>query len=322
MASGYMLSQAIVAAARLGIADLVKDAPRSIEGLAQSCAVNADALYRTLRALACVGIFTETGPRTFANSPLSEPLRSDLADSIRPMILFLCDEMHWKVYGDFMYSVQTGKPSFDHVYGQKCWEYLVAHPDAAKVFDDAMTSNSAMAAAAVAESYDFSGAGTLVDVAGGNGLLLGTILRRYPSLQGVLFDVPHSIERARNAGLVNADRCRFIAGDFFASVPAEGDVYMLKNIIHDWDDASARRILETCRTAMQSSSRLLIIEWFLPPANQPGLANFIDLEMLVLPGGRERSTEEMGSLLARSGFNLTRVIPTKSPLAIFEAMPV
>lgn len=322
VAAGYMLSQAVGAAARLGIADLLKDSPRTTEDLAQACKANPDALYRTLRALCSVGIFAETAPRVFTNTQLSEALSSDGEDSIRAMVLFLTDEMHWKTYGDFMHSMQTGKPSFDHVYGQSCWQYLTANPEAAKAFDEAMTSHSKMGANAVAEAYDFSGARTIVDIAGGNGLLLKTVLEKNPDLKGVLFDVPHAIRHAHTAGLVTADRCRFVDGDFFESVPAGGDVYTLKHIIHDWDDESSCRILENCRKAMQPGSRLLIIENFLPSGNEPGFAKVLDLEMMLLPGGRERSTEEMGDLLARAGFNLMRVIATKSPLAIYEGEPV
>jgi hypothetical protein len=322
MTAGYVLSQAVAAVTRLGIADLIKDSPRSAEDLAQACAVNADALYRTLRALASTGVFTETAPRTFANTPLSEVLRSDVPGSIRPMVLFIGDEMHWKVFGDFMHCLQTGKPAFDHVFGQPCWDYLVAHPQAAKGFDEAMTAHSTMGVNAVAEAYDFSGAHTVVDIAGGNGMLLRVILERNPNLRGVLFDMPHAIRNARNAGLVTADRCGFVEGDFFASVPEGGDVYILKHIIHDWDDQPARRILQTCRKAMQSGSRLLVIEHLVPPGNEPGMAKILDLEMLAIPGGRERTTDEMSSLLGSAGFRLERVVPTKSPLAIFEALPL
>jgi hypothetical protein len=322
IATGYWLSQALFAAARLGIADQLRDGPLSTEVLAERTGCHGPTLYRVLRALAGAGVFLECSPRQFAQTPLSEALRSDVPHSIRAMVLFQADHLHWRCYGAFSYCVETGKPAFPHVFGKEPFEYLAEHPDDAKVFHEAMTSHSRMAAEAIAEAYDFSRYRTIVDVGGGGGLLLGTVLQKAPEARGVLFDLPHTVEQAKQAGLLPEGRCEFVAGDFFQSVPAGGDLYLVKHIIHDWDEERAEQILRTCRRAMSDEARLLILEMIVPEGNGPSFAKMLDLEMLVIAGGRERTEAEYAELLAKAGFRLERAEPTASPVSILEAAPL
>src|SRR5947209_14547891 len=270
MAFGFVFSRAVGAAAKLGIADLLKDGPRSTADLATATATNADALYRTLRALAGIGVFTEVSPGDFANNEASDALLADAPNSVRAMVLFICDDMHWAVYGDFMHSLRTGQPSFDHVYGKKPFEYLSENPEASDAFDNAMSSHSMLDAEAVANAYDFGQASSVMDVAGGSGLLLRTILQHHSALRGILFDRPHVIHHARATALVPLDRCELMEGDFFEAVPSGADYYLLKHIIHDWEDASALRILGSVRRAISPHGKVLLIEMPLPPANEPG----------------------------------------------------
>lgn len=322
MAFGYVLSRAVGAAVRLGVSDLLEHGPRSVGDLAASTQTNADALGRMLRTLAASGVFMETSPGVFANTELSDVLRANAPHSARALTLFITDEMHWNVWGEFLHSVRTGQPSFDHVYQKRPWEWLAENPEASAAFDNAMSSHSSVDAEAVAASYEFREGAAVMDVAGGNGLLLRTILDRSPGLRGILFDQPHVIEHARTAGQLPAERCDLAAGSFFESIPSGADYYLMKHIIHDWDDERAAAILGTVRRAISTVGKLLVLEMALPPANQPGFARLLDLEMLVIPGGRERTTEEYRALFRETGFELTRVIPAGPRLTIFEAQPV
>jgi len=322
MAFGYVLSRAIGATAALGVPDLLKDGPRTTEDLAAATQTDPGALYRTLRALAGAGVFVEVSPRTFANTELSDILRSDAPHSARAMTLFITDEMHCNVYKEFPYSLRTGKPSFDHVYGKKPWEWLAENPEASDAFDNAMSSHSSLDAEAVAAAYEFRPGATLMDIAGGNGLLLRSILARHTEVRGLLFDLPHVIHHARSAGVLPEDRCDLLGGNFFESIPSGADYYMLKHIIHDWDDEHARAILMNVRSAIAPAAKLLVVEMPVPPANDPGFAKLLDLEMLVIPGGRERTTEEYRDLFRKAGFELARVIPAGPRLCIFEGEPI
>lgn len=321
MAFGYAISRCVYCIAKLGIADLLRDGPRSAEELAAATHTNADALQRTLRALASVGMFTEVKPREFALTPLAGPLRSDAPDSILSMVLFLGDHMHWRVYEQMSYSLETGKRAFDHAMGQAPFEYLASHPEDAKVFDNAMRAHSAPQMPAIVEAYDFGQFGTVCDVGGGQGHLLAAILNSYPGTRGILFDMPQTIERAREKSLLPANRCELVGGSFFEEVPA-ADAYVVKHIIHDWDDESARKILGACRSAIHKNGKLLIAEMILSGMNEPGFSKILDIEMLLFPGGRERTAEEYAELLKASGFRMTRVIPTRSSAALIESEPV
>ena len=321
MISGYWISQAIYAAAKLGIADLLNDGLKSVEELASATATNADALYRLLRALASVGVFAETAPRQFALTPLAEPLRSDVPGSKRALALMMGDEQ-FRAWGEFLYSVQTGQTAFEKVFGQPIFDYLGQHPDKARIFDEAMTGIHGRESSAILDSYDFAGIGLLADIGGGNGSQLAAVLEKHPGMRGLLFDLPHVIERARGrieaAGL--ADRCQLVSSSFFESVPSGADAYLMRHIIHDWDDEKSLTILRNCRAAMSPGSRLLVIESVIPPGNEPFGGKLLDLVMLLIPGGKERTEEEYRSLFDQAGFHLSRIVPTATEVSVIEGL--
>jgi hypothetical protein len=325
LVSGYRVSQVICVAAKLGIADLLRDGPRGSEELARATAAHAPSLYRVLRALAGIGVLEELDGRRFALAPLGVHLRSDVPGSVRSLATLFGQDPHWRAWGSLLHSVQTGERAFDRVYGQGLFEYLGQHPEAAALFNDTMIALTAEVAPAVAAAYDFSGVGTLVDVGGGRGHALVPILRANPTLRAVLFDLPHVVESARvllaDAGV--GDRCDFVGGSFFESVPSGGDAYLLKHVIHDWDDERSLAILATCRRAMAASGRLLLVERDLPTDNRQALPALLsDLSMMLQLGGGERTVEEYRSLLTAAGFVVTRVIPTPHGESVIEAVPV
>ena len=322
LSMSVFISQAIYVGAKLGIADLVADGPKTTAELAAKSGTDERSLYRLLRTLASVGVFTETSTRSFANSPMSETLRSDSPTSTRAMVLFMGDEAHWRVYADLMYSVQTGKPAWEHVHGVACFPYMFeTNPALGNVFNQAMTSISHGQIAAVLEAYDFSGIGTLADIAGGHGHFLGSVLQKYPSMKGVLFDM--GVVLADAPALLAShgveDRVRIVEGDFFSEIPVVADAYVLKHIIHDWYDDKCEIILGNIRRSMPDNARVLIADFVIPPGNDPHPGKILDLEMLIAPGGVERTAEEFETLLANSGFRLDRIISTPSPMSIVEA---
>jgi hypothetical protein len=324
MTNGFQVSQAIHVVATLGIADLLKDGPKSADELAEATGTHASALYRILRALASVGVFAEQSDGRFGLTPLAEHLRTDVPGSLRSWAMLIGRPYYFTTWGHLLHSVKTGEPAFPHVYGMPAWEYRASHPEESALFDGAMTGLSLAEAEAVVRSYDFSGIGVLVDVGGGKGALLAAILAANPALSGILFDQPHVVADAKDllerAGV--ADRCEVVDGDFFKAVPGGADAYLLKSIIHDWDDASAIEILRRCRAAMADSARLLLVERGIRPANEPDPAKFIDLMILVMLGGRERTAEEHERLYTEAGFKLTNTIHTGSLLDIIEGVPV
>ncbi|HTH50683.1 MAG TPA: methyltransferase [Pyrinomonadaceae bacterium] len=323
LASGCLVAPAIYVVTKLGIADLLKDGPRSVADLADATGADADSLYRVMRATASVGVFVEGEGRIFANSPVSDTLRVDWPRSTRAMTLWMLDPKHWNVYSELMYSVETGKTAWDKVYGEPCFESLFGSMRGlGDIFNQAMTSFSLQTIPAILEAYDFSPFGTIADIAGGYGHLLGGVLRHYLDKNGILFEVPVVLEGAPamldSYGVT--DRVQLVAGDFVEAIPVVADCYMLKHIIHDWYDDKNQTILGNIRKEMPPDARVLIIDGVVPPANQPHFVKFLDLEMLMLPGGKERTEEEFAELLAKSGFRMTRVIPTKSPSSIIEAV--
>jgi hypothetical protein len=234
-------------------------------------------------------------------------------------------EEQYRAWGEFMHSVQTGGSSFEHIYGMNLYEYLAQNPESAKIFDESMTSFSVIESAAIAASYDFSSIQTLVDIAGGQGILIASILKSNPTLKGILFDQPHVIERAKRfleaEGVL--ERCQLAAGSFFESVPEGGDAYILKNIILDWDDERAIGILKQCHKVMPDNGKLLVAQQVIPPGSPPFIAKFLDLHMLaVTPGGRERTEAEYRALFEKAGFKLTRIVPTQEEMSIIEGIPV
>ncbi len=321
MITGYWISQAIYAAAKFGIADLLKQGPESVEDLAEKTSTNPDALYRLLRALASVGIFAEGPPRQFSLTPLAEPLQTNVPGSKRALALMSGDEQ-FQAWSEILYSIQTGKKAFDKVFGKPIFDYLGEHLDKAQVFDAAMVGIHGRESNAILQAYDFSGINTVVDIGGGNGSQLITLLQAHPTMRGILFDLPHVIERAKApisaAGLTN--RCELVSGSFFETVPAGADAYFMRHIIHDWEDEKSLTILRNCHRAMPADGRLLIVESVIPLGNEPFAGKFLDLVMLLIPGGKERTEEEYRDLFAQAGFELSKIVPTKSEVSVIEAV--
>ena len=323
LTAGKWVSQAIAVVTNLGIADLLKDGSRTAGDIARATKASEDGVYRLLRALGGVGLFAETGNRRFRLTPLGRLLRKDSPQAIGGYARFVGHESTWRPWGDLEHSVRTGEPAFDHVFGMPVFEYFAKMPAAAGVFDAAMTSVSTLESKAVVAAYDFSGINTLVDVAGGHGLMITTILKANKRIRGILFDLPHVItgatSRLQSAGV--ASRCQLVSGDFFSSVPGGGDAYVMKHIIHDWDDDRATQILRNCHRAMEPGGKVLIVDAVIPPGNREHFGKLLDLEMLVLtPRGRERTRVEFQELLTRSGFRLRRVVPTETHLSVVEGV--
>jgi len=320
MITAYWVSQAIYAAAKFGIADELKDGPKSVEQLAEATSTNPDALYRLLRALASQGIFAEGEPRHFALTPLADVLRSDVPGSKRALALMAGDEQ-FRVWAEIDYSIQTGNIAFDKVYGKPIFEYLGQNPDKARIFDAAMVGIHGRESDIILDAYDFSQFGVIADIGGGNGSQITGILQRHPAMKGILFDLPHVIEAARDriASANLADRCQLVGGSFFEAVPEGADAYMLRHIIHDWDDEKSHSILQSCHRAMPANSKLLVVESVIPPGNDPFIGKLLDLVMLLIPGGKERTENEYRTLFGKAGFELERVVPTAGEVSIVEA---
>jgi hypothetical protein len=322
--NGYQVSQAIHVAATLGIADLLADGSRTSDELAEATGSQPRALYRLLRALAAAGVLHEDESRSFALSELGAQLRSDVPDSLHGWASFVGRPYYWNAWAHLAESIRNGENTFKQVYGESVWEYRAKRPEESEIFDRAMSALTGASNAAILDAYDFGRFETVVDVGGGNGALLAGILDRHPTVRGVVFDQPHVVANARaflaERGL--ADRCEVAAGSFFESVPSGADAYVLKAIIHDWEDPEAEAILHTCRRAMGPTARLLVIEQELGGPNERPPAKFSDLNMLVGPGGQERTRDEYATLFAATGFELTRTIPTAGTLQVFEATPV
>lgn len=314
LVTGYQVSQAIHVAATLGIADLLADASRTGDELAALTNTHPPTLYRLLRALASVEVLHELDGRRFELTPLGEPLRSDVPGSMVDLAAYMGRPYRLQAWGGLLHSVRTGENAFRHVYGTDVWTYRSTRPDESAIFDRAMTSLSRGATAALLAAVDFGGFRTVVDVGGGNGALLAAILAAHRHVQGVLFDQPHVVSGAaallEHAGV--ADRCRMVGGSFFESVPEHADAYVLRAVIHDWDDAASIRILTAVRHALADNGRVLIVEYMIAPPNEGREAKFSDLNMLVGPGGRERTREEFAALLDASGLRLARVIAAGS----------
>lgn len=319
MITGYWVSQAIYAAATFRIADHLKDGPRSTDDLAAATSTNSDALYRLLRALASIGIFAEGEPRHFSLTPLAEPLQSDIPGSKRALALMSGDEQ-FHAWTEIEFSIQTGSTAFEKVYGKPIFAYLGEHPDKARIFDAAMVGIHGRESNDILDAYDFSSMSLVADIGGGNGSQIINLLNRYPNLKGILFDLPHVVERAKkqieSAGLT--DRCELVGGDFFDAVPDGADAYMMRHIIHDWDDNKSLQILRNCHRAMSPSARLLLVESVIPAGNKPFGGKFLDLVMLLIPGGKERTEDEYRGLFAAAQFDLSRVVPTSGEISIVE----
>jgi hypothetical protein len=324
MTDGLVVHQALCAVATLGIADLLHSGERSAAALAATLHVNEDALYRALRFLAGQGIFREIRSRTFVNTPLSDYLRSGVPGSMRPVLMFRGSRYYFAPFTDFLYSLQTGIPAREKVLGNGAFEYLRADPEAERVFDEAMTAISELSAAAIAATYDFGRWETVTDVGGGTGALLAAILRAHPRVQGTLADAPSVVERARRRALLSGElaaRTRFEPCDFFRAIPSGSRACVMKNIIHDWNDTQATAILRNCRRAVPDDGALVLIGYCLGDDNAPSLGKTIDLVMMTMTGGKERTIDEHRALLASAGFQLNRTIPVSPEITIVEAFP-
>ncbi|WP_394846288.1 SAM-dependent methyltransferase [Pendulispora brunnea] len=316
---------AIGAAAKFGYADHLASGAKTADELARLTDTHGPTVYRLLRALGDIGIFEEREGH-FANTPQSELLRADHPTSLRPAALFLCHESIVTTWANLDYSVKTGKPAFDHVYGTGFWHHMKEHPDVGPLFNATMASYTSSQIEAVLDAYDFSGIQRLCDVGGGQGRMLAAILAKYPKMRGILFDQPHVIGGAaptlERAGV--SARCEQIGGSFFESVPAEADAHLLKAIIHDWNDEDCLRILEAVNRASKPGQKLLVIDAVVQTNRAPGntldLNKMVDLVMLLFTsGGRERTERDFAALLGASNFELVRVLPTQSPISIIEA---
>jgi SAM-dependent methyltransferase len=322
LAEGFGPARAIQLAAELGVADLLGTGLRSAEDLASALSVHPGALYRLLRALASVGVFTEVKPGWFGLTPVGEQLCENHPQSLRTWVLF--QGLFHGVYAEAMHSLRTGTSAAPRAFGEPFFAHLQHHPEHAALFNTAMGERSRVIGKAFANTYDFNGARRIVDVGGGDGSFLSAILRAQPEPTGVIYDQPYLADAAHKN--VAADglgqRCTFVGGDFLQEVPSGSDVYMLRGVLHNWPDDQARTILSNCRQAMSPHSRLLLIEWLVPTGNAPHPSKFLDLTMLFVYGGRERTEEEYVNLLAEAGLQADRIVDSAPAQKVIEAVPV
>ena len=324
MGSGYWVSRIVYAAAKLGLADHLAGGPKSAAELAGPTRTHAPSLHRLMRTLASLGILSEDANRRFALTSLGEALKTGAPGCARATILFLAGDWWWQAWQHILYCFKTGKTGMKKEFGMTSYEYLAKHRQDASYFNEAMIGFNTGEPPAVAAAYDFSAFDTVVDVGGGTGNLLATILERHPGPRGILADLPRVVRDA--SALINArglrDRITTKAIDFFKSVPGGGDAYLLSHVIHNWSEEQCLTIFGNCRKAMKPRGRLLIIETVLPAGDTPHPGKLLDIAMLVMPGGKERTEEEYGTLLSKAGFRLTHVVPTESAVSVVEAAPV
>jgi hypothetical protein len=316
-----LLQQGICIAAKLKLADLVVQ-PQTATELASLTQTNEDALYRMLRMLASMGIFEVNEQGQFGLTPLANLLKSDNPASLHSFTLMMGEPWLWQNWGELMHCIKTGETAQQKVHGMGSFEFFTLHEEAGAVFNRAMTNFSQSVLAPIVEAYDFSGIGTLVDIAGGHGQILTGIVKANLVIQGILFDLPPVIAGAGE--LLSREgvqgRIQLVSGDFFESVPASCDGYLMKHILHDWNDAECLRILHNIRAVMPSTGKVLIVEMLVPEGNTPDPSKMLDLQMLIMKGGKERTREEFRQLLAEAGFRITRIVPTRSPVVIIEAV--
>ena len=316
-------SAAISAAGKFGIADHLESGPKTTKELASRVNVHEDSLYRLMRALAGVGIFHESDGRTFSQTPLSDVLRTNAKPSLRHAVTSMVDDWQARSVQAICSSIENGRPAIENVTGKGMFEYLQANPEQAASFNRCMTDLSSGDTPSVLATYDFSGFEHVVDIAGGAGKMLAGILDSVPKLHGTLFDQPSVIDQAKKDGILDrfAGRCELVGGSFFEAVPAGADAYIMKHIIHDWEDEHATKILRNCRSAMKPTGKLLVVDRVIGPPNVPDSRKFFDIAMLLMPGGRERTEQEWKALLTASGYRLTRILPTPGPQSVIEGVP-
>ena len=319
--NGYQATQAIHAAAVLGVADHLTDIPASVEALAVAVHADSDSLYRCLRAIAALGVFREHEGRTFSIAPMGAWLRTDADPSVRPWAIFLAEPSRWQTWGNLVHSVRSGENAFKAIHGVDSWEYRRRHPEQAALFQAAMTANSQRIDRAIVAACDLAGRKHIGDLGGGQGSLLAAILLAQPDTAGTLFDQPHVVAAAKGilaaAGVL--DRCRVVGGDLFAGVPSGCDALVLKFVLHDWSDADAIAILRSCRRACGRGDKLFVVEYLIEPPNAGLHAKMSDINMFLGPGGRERTVGEYDLLLREAGFTLKSVVPTDATVSILNA---
>lgn len=320
LVAGRWISAAISLVAKLGVADELASGPKTSEQIAQAVGANASAVRRVLRMLASVGVFTFDGENTFGITPLSDTLRNT-PGSMRAMAMMIGERPMTRAWDELEHAVRTGEPAFTKVHGMHLFDFFAQDPGFAGIFNDAMTSRSSFEVEAVLAAFDFSSVGKLVDVAGGKGLLLASVLAKNPGQRGVLFDLPIVIEGAspilESKGV--ADRCELVGGSFFDRIPEGADGYMMKHILHDWNDEDSIRILRNIHAACKPSSRVFVLDAVIAPDNAPNFAKLLDVQMLVAtPSGYERTLPEWEKLFAAGGFKLSRVVETRGPVAVLE----
>lgn len=318
--AGFWLSRCVYIAAKLGLADLVQESPKTPAELAVLTGTHAPSLYRVLRALASSGWLHENDDGRFGSTPLSAGLLTGVPGSLRALATTELGEEHYPAWGNLLFSVRTGELAFDNVFGMPNWQYWAGHDEHAQVFNRAMSEMTAVIEPAVLAICDFSPFTTIVDIGGGRGTLMSSILRAYPAARGIVLDLPHVIEQGRQliAEQHVEDRCELVPGDFFKEVPRGGDAYILKWVLHDWDDERSIAILKNCHRAMVPDGRLFVVEAPLPRRNEPSLHKLMDVNMLVMTGGRERTEDEYRTLFDAAGFELTRLTVTPLELAVLE----
>jgi hypothetical protein len=323
MATSYWISQVVYVTAELGVADVLKQGPKSCREIATETGADERSLYRLLRALCTIGLIRTVGTDQFSLAARGGPLVSGVPGSLRAMVLTL-GEMHYAAWGHLLESVRTGTSGFQAAFGAPLFDYLGRDLEAGSRFNAAMTDYSTLVAHAVLLAYDFSDTGWLVDLGGGCGGLLTSIMRMYPEMTGTLFDTPAVIATAERHLEVapGADRRSLVSGNFLEAVPPGADIYLMSGVVHDWDDERAARILANCRASMARTGRVLVVEWVVPDGDENSFSTLLDLNMLVMNGGRERTRAEFQDLFDAAGLRMTRVIPTLSPLSVVEgALP-
>jgi hypothetical protein len=319
---GFIVSGALAAATQLGIADRLAEGPKPPEALAKELGADARSLFRLLRLLASVGVFSEDAEGRFGLTPAASLLRSQVPGSLRDAVLMLTQKVFWLPAGQLAETVRTGQTPFDHIFGKPFFDYLAGDAAESATFHQGMASLSDLEDGPIARSYDFRPFQQVVDVGGGHGGFLIEALRATPSLRGVLFDHAHVLSGSRVASAGLSDRCEEAVGDFFQTVPANGDVYVLKRILHDWSDEVCVTVLRNCRNAMKVDGRVLVIDTVIPPGNAPHGGKVLDVMMMASMTGRERTEADFRALFAQAGLQLSRIIPTPSALSITEAIAV
>jgi hypothetical protein len=321
LVSGMWAAKAAATAASLRIPDVLALGPKTADEVAKAIGADAGAVYRLMRGVASVGVLSAEPGGRFALTPVGELLRSDVPGSMRSVLVAEMAPGHWLPWGDLEHSVRTGKPAAPKALGMDVWEYYKKNSEEGFQFAEAMSGLSSMALQAVLAAYSFAGARKVVDVGGSHGSFLAAVLQRETEARGVLFDRPEVIEGARAtlAGAGIADRVERVAGSFFESVPAGGDVYLLKHILHDWSDDECVTILRCVREGMTADARVVVVEMLISADGPPSPAPLLDLNMLVMLTGKERTKDEFGALFAKAGLALSNVTPTHSPFAVVEA---